>query len=265
MGLYAATVIAPACHDTGSAVAAVPTETQNYAWISSGTWSIVGAEVLEPIINAQSLAYNFTNEGGVADTFRFCKNVAGLWLVQECRREWARQGQEYSYSALVEMAERAPAFVSLLDPDDELFMRPGGMPSRIAEFCKRTNQPVPQEPGAFVRAALEGIALKYRTYLGHLEKMHEPFDTIHIIGGGTQNKLLNQLTADATGKHVVTGPIEATALGNVLMQLLALGHIASLAQGRQVIRQSFALTAYEPRDSAAWDDAFARFQKISGA
>jgi rhamnulokinase len=262
VGLQNATVVAPACHDTGSAVAAVPAHNDAYAWISSGTWSVLGASVPEPVINAASLNFNFTNEGGVNNTFRLSKNLAGLWLVQECRRTWRNAGEDLSYADLVALAERAPAFRALIDPDDSLFLRPGDMPARIAEYCADTNQPVPQDHGALVRCALESLALKYRFQLERLEMLlGKKLDVIHIVGGGTQNKLLSQFTADATGRHVITGPVEATALGNVLLQMLALGHIASLAEGRQVIRQSFDVSTYEPRPNRAWDDAYARFIK----
>src|SRR5581483_9768543 len=190
------------------------------------------------------------------------KNLAGLWLVQECRRTWRNAGEDLSYAELVALAERAPAFRALIDPDDSLFLRPGDMPARIAEYCADTNQPVPQDHGALVRCALESLALKYRFQLERLEMLlGKKLDVIHIVGGGTQNKLLSQFTADATGRHVITGPVEATALGNVLLQMLALGHIASLAEGRQVIRQSFDVSTYEPRPNRAWDDAYARFIK----
>lgn len=260
VGLPQAQVIAPACHDTASAVAAVPSEDDEAAWISSGTWSVLGANVSTPVINADSLAYNFTNEGGVGGTFRLCKNVMGLWIVQECRRAWARAGKDLAYETLVEMARRAPAFRSLIDPDDDRFLHPGDMLARIAEFCQRTAQPIPADEGAFVRCALEGLALRYRFQLERLEALlGRKVSAVHVVGGGAQNTLLCQFTANATGKRVIAGPIEATALGNILMQALALGHLASLAEGRQLIARSFETTAYEPCDSAAWDDAYARF------
>ncbi len=263
VGMAAVPVVAPACHDTGSAVAAVPATGSDYMWISSGTWSIIGAEVSEPVINANSLAYNFTNEGGVCDTFRLCKNVMGLWLVQECRRTWARAGEELSYDALVEMARRAPPFRSFVDPNHDDFLPPGDMPARFAEFCKRTKQPVPQDKGAVVRCALESLALKYRSELEHLEALlGKKLPVIHIIGGGTQNKLLCQFTADATGRRVIAGPAEATALGNVILQAMALGHLHSLQEGRQVVAKSFELATYEPHDRAAWDEAYQRFCKL---
>lgn len=258
-----AKVVAPACHDTGSAVAAIPAENDEYAWISSGTWSVLGANTREPVINEASLAYNFTNEGGVADTFRLSKNIMGLWIIQECRRAWARQGEELTYDILVELARRAPPFRSVIDPDDDLFLHPGDMPARIAEYCQRTAQPISQDNGSVVRGALEGLALKYRFQLERLESLlGKTLPTIHIIGGGTQNKLLCQFTADATGKRVIAGPVEATALGNVLMQALGLGHIGTLAEGRKLIRQSFDVTIYEPQAREVWDEAYERFVRI---
>lgn len=263
VGLQNVKVVAPACHDTGSAVAAVPAQNDAHAWISSGTWSVLGANVQAPVINADSLKFNFTNEGGVDNTFRLSKNLAGLWIVQECRRAWRNGGQEFSYADLVALAASAPPFRSLIDPDDNLFLRPGDMPARIAEYCAQTKQPLPQGPGAVIRCALEGLALKYRMQLERLEMLlGKKLDVVHIIGGGTQNKLLSQFTANATGKHVITGPIEATALGNVLLQMRALDYISSLEQGRQIIRQSFDVQTFEPQARAEWGDAYARFKYL---
>jgi rhamnulokinase len=259
-------VIAPACHDTGSAVAAVPAAAPDFAWISSGTWSVVGAEVPEPVINEQSLAYNFTNEGGVCDTFRFSRNVMGLWLVQECRRTWAQQGQEYSYKTLTERASEATPFQAVLDPDYGEFFKPGDMPARIQGYCRMTDQPVPQTKGAIVRCALEGIALKYRWVLERLEEMlGHCLAPLYIVGGGTQNRLLSQFTADAVGRQVITGPVEATATGNILMQMMALGHIDSLAEGRQITRSSFELQTFDPGDRQGWDEAYARLLAVMEA
>lgn len=264
VGLQDVTVVAPACHDTGSAVAAVPAQGDAYAWISSGTWSVLGANVRAPVINADSLKFNFTNEGGIDNTFRLSKNLSGLWIVQECRRAWRNAGEDLGYADLVAMAERAPAFRALLDPDHGLFLRPGDMPARIAEYCAKSNQTVPQDHGAVIRYALEGLALKYRVQLQRLELLlGKKLDVIHIVGGGTQNKLLSQFTANATGRRVITGPIEATALGNILLQMLALGHIGSLDQGRQIIRQSFEMLTFEPQARDSWEDAYARFTKFA--
>lgn len=256
-------VIAPACHDTGSAVAAVPAVVPDFAWISSGTWSVVGAEVPAPVINDKSLHYNFTNEGGVCDTFRFSRNVMGLWLVQECRRTWARQGKAYSYDELTEMASQAEPFLAVVDPDHGEFFKPGDMPARIRDFCRTTGQPVPDSAGAIMRCALEGIALKYRWVLERLEEMlGHRLEPLYIVGGGTQNRLLSQFTAEAVGRQVITGPIEATAIGNILMQMMNLGHIASLKDGRKVVRNSFDLAIYEPGSRAGWDEAYARLLRV---
>jgi rhamnulokinase len=257
-------VIAPACHDTGSAVAAAPTEGADFAYISSGTWSLMGAELTQPVINADSLAYNFTNEGGVGGTFRFLKNVSGLWLVQESRRTWAGQGESLSYNELTQMAAEAQPLRAIIDPDDGDFLRPGDIPARIRAFCKRSNQPVPESKGAIVRCALESLALKYRWTLERLEEMlGHRLEPIHIIGGGTQNRLLNQLAADATGRRVVTGPIEATAIGNVLVQMMALGHIGSIKEGRRVVRTSFDVETYEPQGGDEWEEAYGRFLEVT--
>ena len=256
-------VIAPACHDTGAAVAAVPAEGSDFAWISSGTWSVMGAELLAPVINEQSLSFNFTNEGGVCGTFRFSRNIMGLWLVQECRRTWARQGEELSYDKLTQMAAQADPLQSVIDPDYSEFLKPGDMPARIRSFCQMTNQPVPHSKEAIIRCALEGIALKYRWVLERVEEMlGRRLDPLHIVGGGTQNRLLSQFTADAIGRPVITGPIEATAAGNMIMQAMALGHLASLEEGRQVVRNSFDVTTYEPVSRTGWDEAYARLLTV---
>lgn len=255
-------VIAPACHDTGSAVAAVPFESasQEGCYISSGTWSLMGVEVAEPIISPQSLEYNFTNEGGVCSTFRLLKNIMGLWLVQECRRVWARQGESYSYDELSQMAEQAAPFVALVNPDDPAFLHPADMPAEIRAFCARTGQPVPEDKGAMIRCVLESLALTYRSTLEKLETMlGRRLEVIHIVGGGARNRLLCQFTADATQQPVLAGPVEATAIGNVLMQALALGEFASLQEARAVVRGSFEMARYEPGHPAPWDAAYERF------
>ena len=253
-------VIAPACHDTGSAVAAVPTLEDDYAYISSGTWSLMGVEVDDPVITAQSLEYNFTNEGGVCGTFRVLKNIMGLWLVQECRREWARAGRAYDYGALTQMAAEAPPFGPIVHVDDNRFLAPGDMSCRIRQYCQETGQTVPESEGQVLRCALESLALRYRWVLEKLEAMMgQPIKVVHIIGGGMQNELLCQLAADAMQRPVVAGPIEATALGNMLMQALALGHIGSLAEGREVVRNSFQVRTYEPREAGPWDEAYGRY------
>lgn len=256
-------VIVPACHDTGSAVVAVPASEKDFVWISSGTWSIMGIEAEQPVINEKALEYNFTNEGGVFGTWRFSKNIMGLWLIQECRREWMRQGEEMSFESLTQLAAESEAFVSVIDPDYTEFLHPGDMPSRIQKYCADTNQLVPQTKGQIVRVALEGIALKYRWVLERLEELtSKGLGTIHIIGGGTQNHLLNQFTANSTGRVVITGPVEATAIGNILMQAIGLNHLDSLTDAREVVRASFQPETYEPHQSADWDEAYTRLQKL---
>lgn len=264
VGLGEVPVIAPACHDTGSAVAAVPAKGAHYAYISSGTWSLMGIEVRKPIITPESLAYNFTNEGGVCGTFRFLKNIMGLWLVQECRRTWAQAGREYSYDDLTALAAKAAPFQAIIDPDDESFLRPGDMPARIQEFCQRTGQPIPDEEGAIVRCALESLALKYRWTLEGLEKITgRQIESLNIVGGGGRNKLLNQFVADATGRPVTAGPFEATAIGNILMQALAIGHIASLEEGRELVRRSFEVMTYEPEQPERWEEPYTRYKRMA--
>jgi rhamnulokinase len=220
----------------------------------------MGAEVTEPVINQKSLAFNFSNEGGVCGTYRLLRNIMGLWLVQECRRTWARQGEDLSYDDLTQMASEAEPLQTVVDPDHSDFLKPGDMPTRIQAYCQQTNQLVPQSKGAIIRCALEGIALKYRWVLERTEELLERrLEPLHIVGGGTQNRLLSQLTADAIGRQVITGPVEATATGNVLMQAMALGHLTSLEEGRQVVRNSFEVTTYKPINRVGWDEAFGRF------
>ena len=264
-GLGEIPVIAPGSHDTASAVAAVPAQTENWAYISSGTWSLMGIEAPHPIISDQVLSLNFTNEGGVADTIRFLKNVMGLWLLQECRRTWARSGREMSYDQLIQLAVDAPPFRTLIEPDDETFLSAGDMPSRIIDYCKRTEQKSPRDEGEIVRCILESLALKYRWVSEKLELVAEKsIEVVHIVGGGAQNKLLCQFTADATGVPVVAGPTEATAVGNIMVQAIATGLIDSISDAREIISKSFELKTYEPRDSEHWDRAYERFLVITG-
>lgn len=263
VGAGALPVIAPACHDTGSAVAAVPAQGSGFAYISSGTWSLVGAELTTPAINEKSLAYDFTNEGGIGGTFRFLKNVTGLWLVQECRRVWAQEGEELSYDDLTQLAAQATPLRSVINPDHADFLKPGNMPARIRAFCQRTGQPVPENKGEIVRCALESLALKYRWVLERIEEiLGRRLEPIHIVGGGSRNRLLNQFAADATGRRVIAGPVEATAAGNAIAQLMALGHVGSLAEGRQIVRDSFEVAAYEPSGGDGWDEAYARLLAV---
>ncbi|MCP4169020.1 MAG: rhamnulokinase [Chloroflexi bacterium] len=253
-------VVATGSHDTANAVAAVPDLDENSLYISSGTWSLMGVEVPEPIINEQSLALDFTNEGGVEGTIRLLKNVAGLWLLQESRRQWQREGQEYGWDELVALAEQAAPLRSIINPDEPEFASPGDTPAMIRGYCQRTGQPVPESVGAISRCILESLALRYRWVLQALETLVDhPLGTIRIVGGGTQNRLLNQFTADACNRKVVTGPIEATALGNLMMQAIATGQLADVAAGRQAVAASFERSIYEPKSNDAWDRAYGRF------
>jgi rhamnulokinase len=262
-GLVPIPVIAPATHDTGSAIAAVPAAGDSWAYISSGTWSLMGVELPQPLINDETLAANFTNEGGVTGTTRLLKNIMGLWLVQECRRAWEKAGMAYSYEQLVKLAEAAPPFASLIDPDDSRFMLPPSMPAAIADFCRETGQPAPTEPGAVVRCCLESLALKYRWVLAKLEQFTgKKIGVIHVIGGGCQNALLCQWTADACGVPVLAGPVEATALGNVLVQAIGLGLIGNLSDGREIVRRSVEVVCYEPQNAERWDEQRKRFERL---
>ena len=260
------TVLVPGTHDTASAVAAVPTRgtgtnPPDWCYLSSGTWSLLGAEIPRPVINEATLKGNFTNEGGVGGTTRLLKNIMGLWLVQECRRTWARLGREYSYDDLIALARAARPFVTLVEPDDPSFLAPGDMPARLAAFASRTGQPTPGDEGAFVRCALESLALKYRWTIRRIEAiLGTRIKVVHVVGGGARNALLCQFTADACGIPVHAGPVEATAAGNVLLQAMARGRIGSLADARAIVAASFPVETYEPRDVAAWEDAAGRFE-----
>ena len=264
-GVPSIPVIAPATHDTASAVAGAPAQGDSWAYISSGTWSLMGIETKQPLTDDRALAVNFTNEGGVGGTIRLLKNVMGLWLVQECRRAWERGGITYDYSALMHFAEDARPFVSLVDPDDTTFILPASMPEALADFCRASGQPAPDSPGATVRCALESLALRYRWVLERLQELAgRRLDTIHIVGGGCQNTLLCQLTADACDRVVIAGPVEATAIGNVMVQAIGLGLVGSLAQGREVIRRSFEMRTYEPQHPDRWQEPYQRFLKLIG-
>ena len=258
-------LVAPASHDTGSAVAAVPASGRSHAYISSGTWSLMGIESTEPIINEKALEFNLTNEGGAAGTYRVLRNIMGLWLVQESRRTWALDGREFNYSQLMEMAASSESFRSIVDPDDASFLKPGDMPARIREYCSKTGQPIPETEGAIVRTALDSLALKYRWVLERLEVLAgKRLTPIHIVGGGSQNTLLCQLTANVTGKPVVAGPIEATAIGNILVQAMGLGYVGSIEQAREIVRKSFEVVTYNPADDPCTEEAYAKFQSLVG-
>ncbi|MEA3326530.1 MAG: rhamnulokinase family protein [Chloroflexota bacterium] len=255
-------VVAPPTHDTASAVAAIPAETDDFIWISSGTWSIIGTNMTEPVINAQSYASNFTNEGGVAGNFRFSKNVTGLWLVQQCRSQWQKEGKDFTYTELTALAKDAPHLKTIIDPDYSEFLHMGSMIEKIIQYCHLTVQPVPENEGEMIRAVLQGLALRYRYVIEQLEELSgKKTKTIHIVGGGTKNKLLNQFTADALGRKVITGPIEATATGNIIVQAIAMGDIHNWQEGVSIIKNSFDIQTYLPGDRSDWEIAYERFKK----
>jgi rhamnulokinase len=265
-GINPAPVIAPASHDTASAIAAVPAAASSWAYISSGTWSLLGVERKQPLLSDAALEANFTNEGGVGGTTRFLKNIMGLWLVQECRRAWERAGTVYSYDDLTRWAEAATPFASLVDPDDPSFILPANMPAALADFCRRNGQPAPDGVGGTVRCALESLALCYRWVLERLEVLTgQRVEVIHIVGGGSQNALLNQFTADACNRPVLAGPVEATAIGNVLVQALGLGVLGSLADAREVVRRSFEVHTFTPRQPDVWLEPYERFRSLRSA
>ncbi|HEY1922471.1 MAG TPA: rhamnulokinase family protein, partial [Tepidisphaeraceae bacterium] len=260
-----APVIAPGCHDTASAVAAVPASGEKFCYISSGTWSLMGVELNEPIVSAKALKYKYTNEMGVGGRVRFLKNIMGLWLVQECRRYWQQRGDDHDYVKLTAMAGEAREFGVLIDPDHGPFLAPGLMVEKIDQFCGETKQRPPGGVGEYVRACLESLAMTYRRTIEGLEEiLGWKIEVIHIVGGGTKNELLNQMTADACGRPVVAGPVEAAAIGNVLVQAMAVGRIKSLAEAREIVRANFDVKRYEPRDAGKWDAAYGRYLEIVG-
>ena len=256
-------VVLPACHDTGSAVAAIATG-PDMAFLSSGTWSLLGAEVAQPVITERARTLNFTNEGGVCGTIRLLKNIGGLWLLQSCRRCWASDGVEYSYDELIAAAGvEGKLFESLVDPDHASFLNPASMLDAISAFCVGTGQPAPATASAYARTVLVSLAFKYRAVLESLQELTgNRYQAIRIIGGGAKNNLLNQFTANATGRIVIAGPVEATALGNLAMQMLATGAVSSLREARAVIDRSFPTEQFEPQDADVWDEQFERFQQI---
>ena len=263
-GLRGVKVVATCSHDTGAAVAAVPAQGTGWAYLSSGTWSLLGIETREPIINDKSLEYNWTNEVGYGHTIRFLKNIVGLWVVQECKRAWAAEGHDYNYDQITRMAAEAQPLKCLINPNAARFLKPGDMPSKVAAYCRETAQPVPATHGEVVRCALESLALVYRKTLADVAAITgQPITRLHIVGGGTKNALLNQFAANATGIPVLTGPVEATAIGNILIQALALRHLKSLEELRAVVRDSFPIQTYEPQDSDVWQAAYERFQKLT--
>lgn len=258
-GLGAIPVIAVAGHDTGSAVAAVPALDRNFAYLSSGTWSLMGVETDAPVITPETEQLNFTNEGGVEGTIRLLKNICGMWLLERCRAGWG----ETSYPELIAEAEAAQPFRSLINPDDELFANPADMEQAIAEYCGRTHQLVPENRGQVVRCIFESLALRYRQVLENLRSLSpHSIETLHVIGGGSQNELLNRFTANAVGIPVVAGPSEATAIGNIMVQAMAAGEASGISAMRQLIHRSIPLKTYQPQDTENWDIAYMHFKNI---
>ncbi|MHC4399861.1 MAG: rhamnulokinase [Planctomycetota bacterium] len=263
-----AEVVLPGTHDTASAVMAVPAASRpglrpDWCYISLGTWALMGVESPEPVVNDKVLELNFTNEGGVGGTIRLLKNITGLWLVQECRRVWNQSGRQWGWQDLNKLSAAADPLVSFINPDALDFLAPNDMPEAIRQFTRNTGQTVPDDEGAVLRCALESIAMKFRHVLGMCEELSGArLDTIHVVGGGTQNRQLCQAAADACGRRVLAGPIEATAVGNLMMQAVAAGDVSDIAQAREVIRHSFPIEQYEPRNTAAWDEAYGKFLDI---
>ncbi|MDP4208701.1 MAG: rhamnulokinase [Bacteroidota bacterium] len=257
-------VVSVALHDTGSAIAAVPAEGANWAYLSSGTWSLMGIETREALINARTSELNFTNEGGVEGTYRFLKNITGMWLLEQCRKVWSQAKKDFSYPQLVEMAQAAKPFQCLVDPDAPDFMAPADMTEAIRQYCVKTGQHVPASEGEFVRCIFDSLALKYLSVLDMLREVSpNPIEKLHVIGGGSKNAFLNQLTANAIGLPVLAGPSEATALGNVMVQAMALGVVKSLAEIRQVISKSVQPDVFNPQDTTAWEAAYQQYQKVT--
>lgn len=263
LGAGGAQVIASCSHDTGAAVAAVPAEGEGWAYLSCGTWSLVGIEAPAPIVSPAVLAEGFTNEMGAAGTVRFLKNIVGLWIVQECRRHWESQGRKLDYAELTSLAAAARPFAAVIDPTDPRFLAPGDMPARIAAYCRDTGQTPPEDIGSTVRTVLESLALAYRRALDTVERLAgQRISRLHVVGGGSRNRLLMQFAADATGRSVVTGPVEATAMGNLLLQGVALGHVPDLAALRTIVRRSTTVDTLQPQDRAAWEAAWKRFSAL---
>lgn len=257
-------VIAVAGHDTASAVAAVPAENERFAYLSSGTWSLMGIEVKDAIINDETFALNFTNEGGIEGTTRFLKNITGMWLLEQCLKEWKKEGISYAYEKLVKMAGSAPAFQSLIDPDHASFANPASMTKAIADYCTATGQIAPSNHAEFVRCIFESLSLKYKYVLGKFANL-APFaiEKLHVIGGGSKNPLLNQWTANAIGMPVLAGPSEATAIGNIMIQAKAAGCVGSLTEMRQIIRESIQVEEFIPENKSEWESAYQKFVGIT--
>ena len=263
LGIKSVPVVAIGSHDTASAVLAVPTDKKDFIYVSCGTWSLFGTEADEPYINEKSIKYNITNEGGFGNKIRFLKNIMGLWLIQEARRQWIREGQDVSYADLEKDAMAEKGFVSFIDPDYDTFGKPGNMPLYVKDYCEKTNQPVPENRGQVMRTIYESLALKYRKAMDDIKDVTgKDYEVIHIVGGGTKDGLLCQMAADACNVTVVAGPIEATALGNVAGQLIASGDISDMWKAREIIRNSEETKIFTPKNSAAWDEVYDKYIKI---
>ena len=264
LGLEKVPVIAVCGHDTQSAVTAVPSEKEDFAFISSGTWSLFGTETKKPIVNDLSYSFNVTNEGGFGYSTAFLKNICGLWLIQESRRQWIREGKEYSYAELEKAALREKPFARFIDPDAPEFAVPGNLPARITEYCRRTGQSIPENEGQTVRCIYESLALRYRAVLEGIEKCTgKNYDSLNVVGGGTKDTLLCKMTADACNITVYAGPIEATVMGNVAVQLISGGDIADVVEARRIIANSGQLKCYSPENTAAWDEAYEKFKSVT--
>ncbi len=269
VGLHDVPVVIPATHDTASAVIAVPAEgfapeRPSWCYISSGTWSLMGCELPEPKINDRCAELNFTNEGGVRGSTRLLKNIGGLWIFQQIRKAMEKRNEAVSWEEMVDLARDSTPFQLLIDPDDPAFVAPDDMIDAIVEYAKRTGQAKPSDPGVFYRGALEGLALRYRACLGMLESLvGHRIDVIHIVGGGSLNQFLCQMTADACDRTVIAGPVEATATGNLLMQMVGTGQLASIEEARQMVRRSFDTGTFEPQDAASWDAPAVQFAELS--
>lgn len=263
LGIKSVPVYAIGSHDTASAVLAVPTQKEDFIYVSCGTWSLFGTETDIPYINEKSIKYNLTNEGGFGGKIRFLKNIMGLWLIQEARRQWIREGQDVSYADLEKDAVAEKGFVSFIDSDYDTFAKPGNMPEFVRDYCKMTNQPVPENRGQVMRTIYESLALKYRKAFNDIiDVTGKSYDVIHIVGGGTKDRLLCQMTADACNTTVVAGPIEATALGNVAAQLIASGDIKDMWQAREIIRNSEATKTFSPKSPVEWDEAYKKYINV---
>lgn len=256
-------VVATASHDTAAAVAGIPMSGNERLWLSSGTWSIMGVELDAPITTPQALAWGFCNELGVEGSVRFLKNIGGLWLIQECKRQWALDGEDLSYAELTRLAAAAEPFTAFVDPDDAEFASPGDMPEKIRRSCERSGQTMPRDKGAILRVASDSLALKYRLVFERLQRLTgRTFSRLHMAGGGIQNTLLNQSAANSLGVEIIAGPVEATSCGNAITQMVATGHLPDIAAGRELIRRSFATETYSPVDGEAWAAAYRRFREL---